>query len=105
MFVVLGVFCKRAWLLLSSFVVPLVGNSPGITLGQFREGVDSKTIPNIWAVQGMYFPSLIEILIFAGILSLGALLFIFATRRFLSDVSSAKPVKSVNPVHAQPEMQ
>ncbi|WP_018214367.1 NrfD/PsrC family molybdoenzyme membrane anchor subunit [Desulfitobacterium hafniense] len=73
--IVVGVFFKRVWLLFSSFVFPLVPGQLGVTLGEFKEGVDSIVIPNIWATAGSYSPTMIEGLIFLGIISSGILLF------------------------------
>jgi molybdopterin-containing oxidoreductase family membrane subunit len=78
--VILGVFCKRAWLLLSSFLLPMVGDAPGITIGQAP--VVGKTI-DMWAMTGSYAPSLVEWTIFLGIVSLGILAFSMACRRLL----------------------
>lgn len=73
--IVIGVFFKRVWLLFSSFVFPLAPGQPGVTLGEFKEGIDSTAIPNVWATTGSYSPTIIEILIFIGIISFGILLF------------------------------
>ena len=78
--VILGVFCKRAWLLLSSFLLPLVGDAPGITIGQAPAA--GKTI-DMWSMTGSYTPTLVEWTIFLGIVSLGILAFIMACRRLL----------------------
>ncbi len=81
--VVLGVFCKRVWLLLSSFLVPLVSGAPGVTLGQFEPGANPAKVPNIWATAGAYTPTWVEGAIFLGIISFGAILFILTARRLL----------------------
>ena len=81
--VVAGVFCKRIWLLLSSFLIPLVNNPPGITLGQFVPGAGSAKVQNIWATAGSYAPTWVELAVFAGIISFGAILFTLAARRLL----------------------
>jgi len=86
--IVLGVFCKRIWLLLSSFLVPLVGGAPGITLGQFEPNANPAKIQNIWAVFGSYFPTWVEFAIFIGIIALGGIMFTMASRKLLW--SSAK---------------
>lgn len=78
--VILGVFCKRAWLLLSSFLLPMVGDAPGITTGQAP--IVGKTI-DMWAMTGSYTPTLVEWAIFLGIVSLGILAFIMTWRRLL----------------------
>ncbi|WP_018306530.1 NrfD/PsrC family molybdoenzyme membrane anchor subunit [Desulfitobacterium hafniense] len=89
--VIIGVFFKRVWLLLSGFMIPSVAGTPGVTLGQFSESVDSTVIPNIWATQGTYSPTFIEGAIFIGVISLGVLLFTILSCRFLnSDVSRVR---------------
>ncbi len=75
--IVIGVFFKRVWLLFSAFIYPLVPGPLGVTLGEYKQGVDSIIVPNIWATQGSYCPTIIEILIFLGIISGGTLLFWF----------------------------
>ncbi len=70
--VVAGVFCKRVWLLLTSFIVPNVEGAPGIALGTFAAqagGVD------MWSVYGSYAPTFPEILIALGVISVGAIIF------------------------------
>lgn len=81
--VVLGVFCKRAWLLFSSFLLPLVGGVPGVTLGQFSQGPNPARIPDMWAMTGSYTPTWVEAAIFLGIISFGTLVFTLAARRLL----------------------
>ncbi len=78
--VVLGVFCKRVWLLFSSFLLPLVGGAPGVTLGQ-APAAGAKL--DMWAMAGSYAPTLVEWTIFLGIISFGGLAFIMAARRLL----------------------
>ena len=81
--VVLGVFCKRIWLLFSAFLVPLVDGAPGVTLGQFAAGGNPARFPDIWAAAGSYAPTWVELTVFLGIIALGALGFILAARRLL----------------------
>ncbi|MDR7867398.1 MAG: NrfD/PsrC family molybdoenzyme membrane anchor subunit [Sporomusaceae bacterium] len=78
--VVLGVFCKRVWLLFSSFLLPLVPGAPGVTLGQ-APAAGAKL--DMWAMAGSYAPTLVEWAIFLGIISFGGLAFIMAARRLL----------------------
>ncbi|AET68626.1 polysulfide reductase [Desulfosporosinus orientis DSM 765] len=75
--IVIGVFFKRVWLLFSGFIYPMVPGALGVTLGQYNQGVDSTFVPNIWAAQGYYAPTFVEILIFLGIISAGTLVFRF----------------------------
>lgn len=93
--VVFGVFCKRIWLLFSAFLVPLVGGSPGVTLGQYSSGGNFARFPNTWAAAGSYAPTWIEITVFLGVIALGALGFILAARKMLgSGVESAGMAQS-----------
>ncbi len=92
--VVIGVFCKRAWLLFSSFLLPLVEGAPGVTLGQFSQGANIARIPDMWAMAGSYTPTWVEIAIFLGIISFGAIAFTLAARRLLWADTGA--------VHARP---
>ncbi len=70
--VILGVFCKRVWLLLTSFVVPNLEGAPGIALGTFaaQEGGTG-----MWSIHGSYAPTVPEILIAVGVVSVGAIIF------------------------------
>ena len=55
----LGVFCKRIWLLLSSFVKPNVYGAPGLTSGSVEtQGVHSI---GMWSPLSYYAPSISEI--------------------------------------------
>lgn len=85
--VLAGVFCKRIWLLLGSFVYPNVAGAPGLISGssstQGVEGVHG------WTVVSSYAPTLPEVLIVAGVFALGVLAFLVLAQRFLvDDVSS-----------------
>lgn len=79
--VVVGVFCKRVWLLFTSFYEPNVYGAPGLISGSSASahvsGVDG------WALVGTYFPTWVEILVVLGVVSLGALAFIFLSRTLL----------------------
>ena len=66
--VVLGVFCKRVWLLFTSFVTPNVLGGPGITTGSAAAQVDAGAV---WTVLGTYAPTLPEVVIAIGVVSLG----------------------------------
>lgn len=57
--VMIGVFCKRIWLLLSSFVKPNVYGAPGLTSGSVEtQGVHSI---GMWSPLSYYAPSISEI--------------------------------------------
>lgn len=59
--VILGVLCKRLWLLLTSFIAPNIAGAPGIMTG---DG---------WALGGSYAPTLPEIAIVLGVVAVGVL--------------------------------
>jgi molybdopterin-containing oxidoreductase family membrane subunit len=77
--VIVGVFGKRLWLLLSSFLAFNVAGAPGVTLGNpLQEGIGN------WAVAGAYFPTLPEVCIATSIVAASILVYMLLTRRFLS---------------------
>ena len=85
--VILGVFCKRCWLLLTSFIVPNVDGANGITLGTLaaqQGGVD------MWALGGSYAPTWTEVVIVAGAAALGVLAFILLSRKLLAGAKVGK---------------
>lgn len=84
--VIAGVFCKRCWLLLTSFVTPNVQGANGITLGTVAAQQGGAAT---WALGGSYAPTPIEIVIVVGVVSLGALAFIVLTRALLGDAGAA----------------
>lgn len=79
--VVLGVLCKRAWLLFTSFIVPNVQGASGVTLGTVaaqQPGAD------IWTVYGAYAPTLPEVVIAVGVIAVGALIFAVLANKLLA---------------------
>lgn len=85
--VIAGVFCKRCWLLLTSFIVPNVEGANGITLGTRtaqQGGLD------MWALGGSYAPTWTEVVIVIGVAALGALAFILLSRALLAGGASAQ---------------
>lgn len=91
--VVVGVFCKRVWLLFTSFIVPNVYGAPGLVSGSstaaHAEGID------VWAVVSSYAPTGIELLVVCGVISLGALAFLVLCAKLL-------PGKKAAPEATQP---
>ena len=85
--VVLGVACKRVWLLFTSFVTPNVYGAPGIAGGSAaaREGGD------IWGLIGTYAPTLPEALIAIGVISLGVLAFMVLCNKLIAGEDAAEP--------------
>ena len=85
--VVVGVFCKRVWLLFTSFFMPNVYGAPGILGGSSAArasfGIDG------WAVVGTYAPTWVELVIAVGVVSLGVLAFIALSRKLLGKQSAA----------------
>lgn len=80
--VVLGVLAKRLWLLFTSFIEFNVAGAPGVISGSSAaakaSGVES------WAIVSSYTPTLIEIMIVVGVLSLGALAFMILAKKLLT---------------------
>lgn len=85
--VVLGVACKRAWLLFTSFIHPNVVGGPGISTGTLS--AQSGTAPDVWSAAGAYAPTLPEVFIVVGVISLGALAFILLSQKLLVSASPA----------------
>ena len=76
--IVLGVFCKRAWLLLTSFTVPNVYGGNGITLGTAAAQVGDAG--DVWTTLGVYAPTLPEVVVFAGVVCAGALAYMILSK-------------------------
>ncbi len=76
--VVVGVFCKRVWLLLASFAYPNVYGAPGLISGsssaQGLFGMDG------WSTVGSYAPAPLEVLVAVGLIALGSLAFLVLVR-------------------------
>ncbi|MBE6472763.1 MAG: oxidoreductase [Coriobacteriaceae bacterium] len=94
--VVLGVACKRAWLLLTSFITPNVAGGPGITTGTLSAQTGNAT--SVWATAGSYAPTVLEVLIVVGVIALGALVFILLCSKLLVHVSQAEVAASEDAV-------
>lgn len=80
--VVAGVFCKRIWLLFTSFYEFNIAGAPGVISGSSAargaSGVD------VFAMLGTYAPTWVEIAVVVGVVSLGALAFIVMSRMLLA---------------------
>ena len=85
--VILGVFCKRCWLLLTSFIVPNVQGANGITLGTLEARQGGL---GMWALGGSYAPTWTEVVIVLGVVALGALAFILLSRKLLASKPASK---------------
>lgn len=79
--VFVGVICKRIWLLLNAFVIPNVMGAPGIIWGS--SAATEATGANSFAVVSSYMPSVTELLVCAGLVSLAILVFIALASKFL----------------------
>ena len=65
--VVIGVFCKRVWLLFTSFTVTNVYGAPGISSGSTAaRGADGF---DMWALAGSYMPQPVEFAVVAAVVS------------------------------------
>lgn len=82
--VVIGVFCKRLWLLLTSFVNPNIAGAPDIPYGS--SAATGATGADIWSTVGAYAPTWVEIVVVIGVVSLAALVFIALSRKLLRGV-------------------
>ncbi len=85
--IVLGVLCKRIWLLFTSFITPNVYGAEGITLGT-GAAVQGNAY-DMWATLGSYAPTPIEILVVLGVISLVGLAFIVLVKKFVAPSSPA----------------
>lgn len=79
--VILGVLCKRIWLLFTSFIVPNVYGGSGITLGNIN--AIAANDGSIWTNLGIYMPTAIELIIVVAVISAGALAFIALTTKLM----------------------
>lgn len=85
--VVLGVCCKRAWLLFTSFITPNIVGAPGIISGSSAargsEGVGA------WSVFGGYMPTVVEVLVVVGVISLAVLAFVFLVSKLVVEAGKS----------------
>ena len=79
--VVVGVFFKRVWLLLTSFVEFNVMGAPGVASGS--SAAAHATGLDMWAVASSYAPTWVEIVVAIGVVSLGALAFVMLAQKLL----------------------
>lgn len=79
--VVAGVFFKRVWLLLTSFVEFNVAGAPGVSLGTLGAQQGGT---GMWTTAGAYAPTWVEVVVAVGVVSLGALAFVVLTKKLLS---------------------
>lgn len=79
--VVVSVFCKRVWLLFSSFIHPNIAYGPGISSGSLSARLASGD--QIWAVTSNYAPTVPEIMIALAVISFGVAVFIVLIHKLL----------------------
>ena len=79
--IVLGVFCKRIWLLFTAFIVPNVMGAPGIISGSSMAAHATGTAS--FAVLSSYAPTPIEILVVAGVIALVILAFMVLASKLI----------------------
>lgn len=85
--VVIGVFCKRVWLLLTSFVEFNVAGAPGVIGGSSTAAHASGA--DVWALASAYAPTWTEIVVVVGVVSLGALAFLILCKKLLPGSNDA----------------
>ena len=85
--VVLGVLCKRLWLLLTSFIHPNIVGAPGVISGSSASAHASGA--EVWAVTSAYAPTWVEFVVVVGVVSLGALAFILLANKLLGKPADA----------------
>ncbi|MEG0666653.1 NrfD/PsrC family molybdoenzyme membrane anchor subunit [Gordonibacter sp.] len=79
--VIVGVFFKRIWLLLTSFIFPGIEGSPGLISGS--SSTAHATGSDVWTAISAYVPTWVEVVVVLGVVSLGALAFIVLAKTFL----------------------
>lgn len=72
--VVLGVFCKRVWLLFTAFITPNLMGAPGLISGSSEAIRETGTAS--FAALSSYAPTVFEVLIVVGVLALVVLAFL-----------------------------
>ena len=80
--VVVGVFCKRVWLLFTSFYEFNVAGAPGVISGS--SAARGASGMDVWALLGTYAPTWVEIVVVLGVVALGVLAFIVLSRKLLT---------------------
>ena len=79
--VVLGVFCKRCWLMFTGFATPNIVGGNGITLG--TSAAQTGDASTVWSVMGTYMPTVSEVLVTLGIFALAALAIVMLSNKLL----------------------
>lgn len=85
--VVLGVACKRVWLLFTSFIHPNIFGGAGITAGTF----DAQSNPtNMWMTLGAYAPTPVECFVALGVISVGVLIFMLLSNKLIAESAQSQ---------------
>ena len=79
--VVLGVFCKRVWLMFTGFATPNIIGAGGITLG--TNAAQAGTAGSVWSMLGTYAPTVPEVIITIGIFALAGLALVVLTNALI----------------------
>ena len=79
--IIAGVFCKRVWLLLTSFVYPNISGTPGVSLGTVA--AQQGDAWNVWGMAGSYAPTIPEVVITVGTVAFGVLAFIVLVNKLV----------------------
>lgn len=79
--VMFGVFCKRIWLLFSSFSMANVYGAPGVSSGSSAARAEVGT--ESWALLGSYTPTPVELLIVIAVFSVCALLIVVLSKKLI----------------------
>jgi molybdopterin-containing oxidoreductase family membrane subunit len=85
--VVVGVFFKRTWLLLTSFGPLNIEGAPGVAYGRSALGGT-----DMWELAGTYMPTWVEGVVALGIVALAVLLFVLLSQKVIA--TDAQPVLS-----------
>lgn len=95
--VVVGVFCKRIWLLLTSFIKPNTYGAPGLIDGTsaHASGMD------VWTAASAYAPSWVEYLVLLGVIALGTLAFLILAERFIMKAPPNDVLAEADPASAR----
>ncbi|MDR1184306.1 MAG: polysulfide reductase NrfD [Coriobacteriales bacterium] len=87
--VVVGVFFKRAWLLITSFATFNIEGAPGVVYG--RAALPST---DIWSLAGTYAPTWVEVVIVLGVIAFAALIYIAIAPRLFVEKNVLPPSAS-----------
>ncbi len=91
--VVAGVLCKRVWLLFTSFIGQNVTGAPGVMTA---DG---------WAMAGSYAPTLVEVTIIVGVVSVGARGFMALASKLLQPATEEETVPAATSRAGAPDLE